>query len=115
MKIKKENSILASLIRKLNRDKNPIWQRVASELAKPRRKKVEVNLSKIEQYAKPGTTVLIPGKVLGSGNLTKNVKIVAFGFSESAKKLISATGSQALSIEELLASNPKGEGVFLLK
>ena len=115
MKIKKENTILASLISKLSRDKNPVWQRVASELAKPRRKKVEVNLSKIEQYAKPGTIILVPGKVLGSGNLTKNVKVVAFGFSESARKLISASGSQALTIEELLASNPTGEGVVLLK
>ncbi len=115
MKIRKENTILASLIRKLNRDKNPIWQRVALELAKPRRKKVEVNLSKIERYAKPGTTILVPGKVLGSGNLTKNIKIAAFGFSESARKLIVANGSQVLSIEELMALNPEGTGVILIK
>ena len=115
MKIKKENTVLALLIRKLSRDKNPIWQRVASELAKPRRKKVEVNLSKIEQYAKPGATVLIPGKVLGSGNLTKKIKIAAFDFSESARKLITANGSQALSIEELMALNPEGNGVILIK
>lgn len=115
MKIKKENKTLTDIIRRLYREKQPIWQKVALELAKPRRKKTEVNLSKIEQYAQPGATILVPGKVLGGGNLTKSVKIAAFNFSDSARKLIAATGSEMLSIEDLMKSNPKGEGVIILK
>jgi large subunit ribosomal protein L18e len=114
-KIRKENSALVSLIKRLEKEKQPIWRAVALELAKPRRKKVEVNLSKIEKYANDGSTVLVPGKVLGSGNLTKKVTIAAFSFSESAQKLIMASGSKMMSIEQLLESNPKGEGVLLLK
>ncbi len=115
IKIRKENSELATLIKKLSRNKQPIWQKVATELAKPRRQKVEVNLSKLEQYAQSGTTVLVPGKILGAGNLTKRLKIAAYSFSESAKKLISASGSEMLSIEELLKNNPEGSGVIILK
>jgi len=110
----KENSQLVSLIESLMKTKKPIWRRVAKELSKPRRQRTEVNLSKIEQYAAANSTVLIPGKVLGSGSLSKKVTIAAFSFSESARKLIGQAGGKAVSIDSLHKSNPDGKGVTLL-
>lgn len=115
MKIKKENNVLATLIRKLQVQKQSIWKAVAVELARPRRSKVEVNLSKIDEYSDKGAIVLVPGKVLGAGSLSKSVKVAAFNFSESARKLIEASGSKMMTIEELLAENPEGTGVVILK
>lgn len=110
----KDNKELVSLVENLKKAQKPIWKRVAKELSKPRRRRVQVNVSKIEQYAKPDSTVLVPGKVLGSGNLSKKVTIAAFSFSGSAKKLISKVGGKAITIESLHKSNPEGKGVTIM-
>lgn len=116
MKIpKKSNQILLSLIEKLMKTDRPVWRKVAYELSRPRRNKNEVNLSKIERYAKEESTVVVPGKVLGSGELSKKVTIAAFSFSGSAIQLIERAGAKAMSIESLQKANPEGKGVLILK
>ena len=111
----KDNSVLASLIDTLGREKKPIWKRVREELGKPRRNRVTVNISKLESYGEDGQTIVVPGKVLGSGAVSKKFTVGAFSFSESARKLINAAGGKAVSIESLCKSNPDGRGILLLK
>ena len=94
--------------------KAPIWRSVIEKLEKPRRQKVVVNLSKIERYAKDGETVLVPGKVLSSGNLTKKVRVAAWQFSKQAEEKIRKSGGEVISIEELIEENPKGSNVKIL-
>lgn len=115
--MKKDNSVLVSLVETLIKAEKPIWKKVAHELSKPRRKKVEVNLSKLDSLdiAANGATVIVPGKVLGSGVLNKKLHIAAFSFSESARNQISKNGSKMLSISELFKSNPNGSGVVIIK
>ncbi len=116
MKIpEKDNQALLSLIEALLKTKKPVWRKVAYELSKPRRSRVEVNLSKIDQYAAEDATVIVPGKVLGSGAISKKVNVAAFTFSESARKLISQSGGKAISIDGLQKANPEGRGVMILK
>lgn len=83
------------------------------DLEKPSRNRRAVNLFKIEKYAKENETIIVPGKVLGTGELTKKVTVVAFNFSDSAFKKIKEKGS-VVSIEELLKSNPKGKKVRII-
>jgi len=111
----KDNIILQTLVENLMKDKKPFWRKVAKELSRPRRKRVEVNLSKIDLYAPDETTVLVPGKVLGTGNLSKKITISAFAFSEKAKQLITAAGGKVVTIENLYKSNPEGRQVMILK
>jgi large subunit ribosomal protein L18e len=111
----KDNQNLVSLVKNLMKDKKPIWRRVAKELQKPRRQRVEVNLSRIEEHATAESTLLVPGKVLGSGSLSKKVTVAAFAFSDSAKKLIGAAGGKAVTIDSLHKANPEGKGVVLFK
>ena len=113
--IRKENPVLLSLIEELKKGKKPIWKRVVCELSRPRRQMPQINLSKIEVYGNDGGTVLVPGKVLGSGNLSKKLTVAAFSFSDTAKKLIADAGGKAISIESLYKSNPGGRDVLLLK
>ena len=113
--MKKDNQLLRSLIEDLMKSDKKIWRKVASELSRPRRQRAEVNLSKIDAHASDDTTVLVPGKVLASGALSKKATIAAFSFSEKAKQLISAAGGKAVSIESLQKSNPDGKGVVILK
>ena len=90
--------------------KIPLWSRIAFELNKPTRKRREVNLRQINSYINDGEIALVPGKVLGDGDLTKKAKVAAFRFSESAKAKL----KDSLSIEELVKENPKGKGVRII-
>lgn len=92
-----------------------IWSILASELSRPNRQRVAVNLSHLNRVSKPGDILLIPGKVLGAGFLNHKIEVAAESFSISAKTKINRIGGQCLTIEELIAKNPKGNHVRLIK
>ncbi|ESS10690.1 MAG: LSU ribosomal protein L18AE [uncultured archaeon A07HR60] len=114
----KTNPRLQSLIAELksvSRESDAaVWQDIADRLEKPRRTHAEVNLGRIERYAQEDETVVIPGKVLGSGVLTKDVTVAAVDFSSTAETKIDQAG-EAVSIDRLLADNPSGSGVRILR
>ena len=112
---KKENNALVSLIETLKKADKPIWKKVADELSKPRRSKVEVNLSKLNEYADEKVTILVPGKVLGSGAISKKVNVAAYSFSQSAVQIITQAGGKMMTIQSLQSSNPDGKGVVIIK
>jgi large subunit ribosomal protein L18e len=116
MKVKNKNPELRELIEKLNTMgvENPIWKAVARSLNRPRRKKYEVNLYRLEKYTKPNETIIVPGVVLGTGELTKPLKVAALKFSEKAEEKIKNSGGSCLSIEELAEKNPKGSKVRIM-
>jgi large subunit ribosomal protein L18e len=112
------NYITLRLARELRKASNKykvrIWRRVAELLLRPRRRRVEVNLSKINRYTKDGDVVIVPGKVLGAGLLTKPVTVAALAFSESSLRKIKDAGGRAITIEQLLKENPKGRNVKII-
>lgn len=114
VKLRKTNTLLVDLIHRLRKEKKPFWKKVAEMLARPRTRKIEVNISKLERYGKEGTTVVIPGKVLGDGQLTKKMTIAAFKFSNSAKKSIAECGGKAITINDLVESKVEPKEVLLL-
>jgi large subunit ribosomal protein L18e len=91
----------------------PLWKRIAEDLEKPSRSRRIVNLFKIDANAADGDTVIVPGKVLGEGTLTKKITVVAFAFSDEARGKIAHAG-KVMSITELVKSNPKGKKVKIL-
>ncbi|RLI88828.1 MAG: 50S ribosomal protein L18e [Candidatus Altiarchaeales archaeon] len=106
---------LIEKLKKVGREQNAkIWKKVAEELSRGRRRRREVNLWKIDKYTKPNDIVVVPGKVLAYGNLSHSVTIAAFKFSEKAKEKILASNSKPITIEELLAKNPRGSNVKIL-
>ena len=108
------NDILRKLIIDLDnlgkKQKVPLWTRIAFELNRPTRKRREVNLKQINLHINDGEIALVPGKVLGDGELTKKAKVAAFRFSESARSKL----KDAMSIEQLAKENPKGKGVRII-
>lgn len=92
----------------------PIWKRIAYELESPARKRRVVNLSRIDKFGKEGAIIVVPGKVLGSGELTKRFTIAAWQFSESAKEKIKKAHGAYLMIQELLRDHPKGRGLLII-
>ena len=91
-----------------------VWKDLAERIAKPRRLYAEVNISKIERYAKDNETIVVPGKVLGSGKTSKQVTVAALSFSESAKRKIEEVGGRCLTIMQLLEENPKGNNIRIM-
>lgn len=112
--ITKTNNLLLELVTELKKTstskKANIWKVVAEELLKPTRQMREVNIDKINRLTKENEIIVIPGKILGTGNLDHKVTISAFNFSESARKKL----GNVLSIQELLKKNPKGTGVRII-
>ena len=104
---KKSNPRLRNLLILLKKQKKPFWQTIAKELAKPKRKAIDVNLFKINKFAKKNETIVIPGKVLSHGNLNKQIKIAAFSFSGKAREKIKLAGSKSVGIEELIKNPDK--------
>ena len=99
------------LIRDLWKTKRRIWRKVSKKLSGSRRQRIEANLYRINKKTKPNDVIVIPGKVLGIGDLTHKLTISCLNCSESAKKKIVASGSKLMSIEDLLEQNPTGKNV----
>jgi large subunit ribosomal protein L18e len=114
----KTNPRLNSLIAELNavsRDSGAnVWADIADRLEKPRRTHAEVNLGRIERYAREDETVVVPGKVLGSGVLQKNVTVAAVDFSSTAQQKIEQVGD-AVTLEQIAERNPEGSNVRVIR
>ena len=115
---RKTNSSLLSLIGDLKEHGrstgSAIWRDTASRLESSRKNWAEPNLSHISRHSSEKETVLVPGKVLGSGQISGKQTVAAFSFSEGAKSKIESSGGRTLSIRELMEENPNGKGVRIL-
>lgn len=112
------NEELRSLIEELRRkayvDNAMIWRRLADDLSKPSRQRRTVNLSRINRYTKPNETVIVPGKVLSSGQLDHSLTIAAWQFSQQAKQKIENANSKAISIRDIMKENTKGKRIRII-
>jgi large subunit ribosomal protein L18e len=108
------NPVLLETIELLEEQEASIWSDVAENLGKVNRKRPEVNISDIERNAEDGETVVVPGKVLGSGRLSKSVDVAAFKASSGAKEKIEEDG-EFMFIQDLVDENPEGSEVRILK
>lgn len=119
MKLTKTNPKLIELIGTLKeksyKEDVAIWKDVAKRLERSNRRKAEVNISKINRHSSPDETVLVPGKILGSGELDHKVNVVALGFSKKASEKIDAAGGKCLDITEILDENPKGSKIRIIE
>ncbi len=106
--------LIDNLTEKSRETQSPFLKDVAEKLNKPRRQRVEVNIAHIDRHAKEGETVVVPGIVLGYGELSKAVTVSAWRFSKPALDKIKQAKGSALSIEELVKKNPKGSNVRIM-
>ena len=117
-KIKKRDPQTIDLIKSLRKasweKEAPIWRDIAKRLEKPRRSWAEVNISRISRYAKKGETVIIPGKLLGSGEIDFPVTVAAVKASRQAVLKIREAGGEVISLKELMDRNPGGKNVRIL-
>lgn len=115
----KTNIELIELIKNLKKqsldEKVKIWKDVAIRLEKPLKNYAAINVSRIERYAKDNEMILVPGKVLGAGNLSKKLTVIAYRFSKEAKEKIEAAGGKILNINDAILQNPKGSNIRIFR
>jgi large subunit ribosomal protein L18e len=118
MEIREKNEITKEMIvhirNKSFENESKVWRAVAENLNRPRRKRYEVNLNRLEKQGKAKETIIVPGIVLGAGEIKKKLVVAALRFSGKAKEKIEKSGGKCLTIEELLEKNPKGKGIRIM-
>ena len=92
----------------------PIWGKLAEYALKPSIARRDINLNRIARLTKDNDTVVFPGKVLGTGNVSHKITLCSFSISESAAKKIIENGGKLISYSKLIEENPTGKGVVLL-
>lgn len=106
---------LVKFLKKAAREHNAkIWRDIAERLSTSRKRRVAVNLSRINRYTEKGNFVAVPGKVLGTGSLDHPVKVAAFSFSEKAREKIRKKRGSCLTFYQLVKKNPKGSNIKII-
>lgn len=95
--------------------KNKAWIEVAGLISGSRKNNKNLNLREIDQLAKEKETLIVPGKILSQGELSKKIKIAALNFSEKAREKLSKSGSEGISILQEIKSNPEAKGIKIIK
>ena len=106
------NVHLKKLISKLRKSKSKAFHAVAEKLEAPSRRRVSVNLWKIDKNTSSGDVAVVPGKVLSDGELTHKVTIAALGFSSGVLKK-AGKNAELLSLNELADKKPSSKIVII--
>jgi large subunit ribosomal protein L18e len=70
--------------------------------SRSKRQRVAVNVGKIARCAKADDRVIVPGKVLGSGEIDKRISLCAVEYSAQALQKLKKAGCSTVGIEEIL-------------
>jgi len=92
----------------------PIWSKLASLALKTSSSKRVVNLTKINNLTKDGDIIFVPGKILGTGNLSHKITLSSFSISVNAAKKVIQSGGSILKLNDMITKFPTGKGVTIL-
>lgn len=96
------------------KNKAPIWSRLAELALKPSSARRTINISQIDRLTKDNDTIVVPGKVLGTGNMSHKITLCSFSISNSGVQKIIQTGGKIMSYTELIKTHPTGKGVIII-
>lgn len=115
---RKSNSTLVKTIADLKeasrKNEAPLWRSIATRLEGPSRNWPSVNVSKLEYNIDKNGKAIIPGKLMGTGIITKKMTVAAYSFTTSAKDKILSAGGKCLTYNELIKSVPKGTNIVVV-
>jgi len=85
---------------------------LAKKLSAPRSQYKNVNLDELDNVE--GDKIIVIGKVLGSGEIKRKIRVAALGFSDSARDSLNKAGCDIKSIRDEIKNNNKLEGVEII-
>jgi len=118
LKIQKTNPMIIELIESLRRlayeNKARIWKDLSKRLSRGTRRIPAVNVGSISSHTSPNDQVVVPGKVLGMGQIDHPVTVASLSFSEKAREKITKAGGECIGLLELVQRNPRGSKVKII-
>jgi len=106
--------IIEDLFNQGHKEKSKFKINLAKQLSVPTRQRAKVNLVKLQRVCKENEIIVVPGKVLSYGILTKPLTVSALSFSDMASKKIQNAGGKIITITELVKQT-NGKNVRLIK
>jgi len=103
-----------TLRRAFKKSKAQIWRALEYELSSRRSNRREVNVGRLSDITKDDEVVIIPGKLLGSGEIDHKLTICTFSISEGAAKKILESGGNIITLDRLIEKYPDGNGVRII-
>ena len=91
----------------------PIWSRLADLAVKPSASRRVVNLTRINKTTNENNILFVPGKVLGTGNMSHKITLSSFSMSVTAAKKIIKTGGNIMTYSDMIKKYPTGKGVMI--
>jgi large subunit ribosomal protein L18e len=98
---------MKKLMIELRKTKKAVLCKVADKLDRSRRIQKGINLWRIGKLTKEGDAVVIPGKVLATGELDHKVTVIALSFSGKAAEKIKAAKGEAIELKDAVKNVPK--------
>ncbi|MFP3303913.1 MAG: uL15 family ribosomal protein [Nitrososphaeria archaeon] len=91
-----------------------LWRAVYKAGVKNASKHV-VNVSKLNRIVPENAYVVVLGKVLGGGSLTKKIHVGAFSYSKAGREKINKAGGEALLIDQFIEKYKDQGGIIIVK
>jgi large subunit ribosomal protein L18e len=112
------NQLVIQMVRELKgaskKNNAPIWSRLAELALKPSSARRIINIGQIDKFVKDNDVIVVPGKVLGTGNISHKITLCSFSMSTTGAKKVLQSGGKILSFSELIKSHPTGKGVVII-
>ena len=96
------------------KNKAPIWAKLANLALKSSSSMRVVNLTRIDKVTKKDDILFVPGKVLGTGNISHKITLCSFSISTTAAKKIIESGGEIIRSSDMIQKYPTGKGVILI-
>ena len=91
----------------------PIWSMLAALALKPSSSRRVVNLTRINKTTKENDILFVPGKVLGTGNISHKITLSSSSMSVTAANKIIQTGGKSMTYSGMIKKYPTGKGVII--
>ena len=112
------NQLVIQMVKELKgaskKNNAPIWSRLAELALKPSSARRTINIGQIDKFVKDNDVIVVPGKVLGTGNISHKITLCSFSMSTTGAKKVLQSGGKILSFSELIKSHPTGKGVIII-
>ena len=92
----------------------PIWLKLAELALKPSRSRRVINLGQLDKFVNDNDVVVVPGKVLGTGNISHKITLCSFSISTTGAKKVTQSGGKLVDFAHLIKNHPTGKGVKII-
>lgn len=96
------------------KNKAPIWSELAQMAQKPSIAKRIINVGKLNTVTNDNDVIVVPGKVLATGNISHKITLCSFSISTAAAKKITGAGGKIINHSEIITKFPTGKGVRII-